>query len=142
VNSEIVEIRSPKSTRPWQHVLDPLVGYIYAIEQSLEKVVSDEYNFGPDNPSLEVAQVIEIAQAMIPNLQVVIKPNNMQPELESVLLDLDSERAKNELGWVPVWTQEQAIMKSFEWWLKKIENQEDAFHLCKIDIEDYLRGLK
>ena len=142
LKSEIVEIRSPKSTRPWQHVLDPLVGYIYAIEQSLRKVVSDEYNFGPDKPSLEVVRVIEIAQGMIPNLQVNTKANIKHSGLESMLLDLDSERAKVELGWMPIWSQEQAIKKTLEWWLRKIEDHQDPFDLCRADIEEYLRGIK
>jgi CDP-glucose 4,6-dehydratase len=142
LKSEIVEIRNPKSTRPWQHVLDPLVGYICAIDQSLGNDISDEYNFGPDSPSLKVAQVIEIAQGMIPNLQVAIETNYGNSELESVYLDLDSERAKNELGWMPIWSQELAIKKSLEWWLRKIKDREDPFYLCKIDIEEYLRGVK
>jgi CDP-glucose 4,6-dehydratase len=142
LKSEIVEIRNPNSTRPWQHVLDPLVGYIYAIEQSLRKVVSDEYNFGPDKPSLEVAQVIEIAQRMIPNLQVDVKTNSKLSEFESVLLDLNSELAKDELGWTPIWSQEQAIEKSLEWWLRKINYKDDPLFLCRRDIEEYLRGVK
>jgi CDP-glucose 4,6-dehydratase len=142
LNSSDVEIRNPKSTRPWQHVLDPLTGYINAIEQSLNGAISDEYNFGPDNPSLEVARVVEIAQQMVPNLIFSDCSHAEKSDLESVFLDLDSGRAKGELGWMPIWSQEVAIKKSLGWWLAKINEDRDSFTLCMRDIEEYLRGRK
>lgn len=142
LNSEIVEIRNPKSTRPWQHVLDPLSGYIIAIEKSLNYDIPDEYNFGPDDQSLEVARVVAIAQKMVPHFQVKLNARLGNSGLESVLLDLDSERAKKELGWRPVWSQEEAIRKSFQWWLEKINENTDPSSLCLRDIEEYLRGRK
>jgi CDP-glucose 4,6-dehydratase len=61
LNSKIVQIRNPESTRPWQHVLDPLLGYLLALESAITVKTFDSFNFGPDeSEQINVNEVINV----------------------------------------------------------------------------------
>ena len=109
-------IRNPKSLRPWQHVIDPLAGYLTLGKAIENQKVSDSYNFGPSESSkLNVEKMAEIACANWPNNQgfeIVINPNDPP---ESNLLWLDSSRALAELDWETKLNAEEAIKWTIEW---------------------------
>ena len=134
-NSEIT-LRNPESTRPWQHVLDPLYGYILALSNSISSPKSSpSYNFGPSEDSLKVKNLVKIASDLwgekFPKI-VISEVKNQK--LEATNLDLDSTLAKMDLGWSPYWTQEESIKSTFEWWSKVMYGNITAFQACKDDI--------
>jgi CDP-glucose 4,6-dehydratase len=121
-------IRNPHSVRPWQHVLDPLVGYLLALERSMELRVSSEYNFGPVDEALDVGTVAEIA---CKSWDSKIKPELLGTPREfheAVLLDLSSQKAQNELNWRPCFSQIEAVTETITWW--KNYNKSNANDAC------------
>lgn len=110
-----LQIRNPKSTRPWQHVLDPLNGYVMAMEKALKTSQGESFNFGPSEPALEVSEVIKVVQEIWGDVDFEI----VEPEkdtYESKLLDLDSDHARNTLSWFPKYSQKEAIRETLSWW--------------------------
>jgi CDP-glucose 4,6-dehydratase len=114
---EPVEIRNPASTRPWQHVLDPLAGYLMVGAKLLEGDVSAAvaWNFGPvARSSIRVSDIIEILRGRMPQLQVRDGASAAAPH-EAGLLELDSARALKLLGWRPIW-EERMIEATIDWY--------------------------
>ena len=116
--SEPMVIRSPRSIRPWQHVLEPLSGYLLVGQQLLLKKVSaaSSWNFGPDDEgNVEVETVIERFQKTWPKLEVRAQSNPHAPH-ETKVLKLDSSKAKRELGWKPRWNWQTAVDRTADWY--------------------------
>jgi len=128
-------LRNPESTRPWQHVLDPLIGYLQALEFSLSDQASTSYNFGPVEKSLKVSQVANIAINTWGDQNLrVIESEKVVSNYESLTLELDSSLAIRELNWSPVWTQEDAIRSTVLWWKSVHSNQTSPFEACSKEI--------
>ena len=124
-----LEIRSPSATRPWQHVLDALSGYLLLGQRLLQgdREAACAWNFGPDKEGN--SQVIEILQLMKlewPDLQWHLN-DGAQPH-EAAFLQLDSSKAKKELVWKPVWDRINAISLSAEWYRLYLHDQSIATH--------------
>jgi CDP-glucose 4,6-dehydratase len=136
LDSKSLVIRNSNSTRPWQHVLDPLYGYLLALDTSLNKEISSTYNFSPNAKSLDVGTVVAIANTAWENsleFQILKHKNNVNYEAEE--LNLNSARALNELGWKPFWTQQESIISTVKWWRQLIENSVSPSELCLSDIK-------
>ncbi len=111
-----VRIRHPRAIRPWQHVLDPLSGYLQLAEALYagEKAFAKGWNFGPTLDSAwPVEKIVGAVKARLPAFDFFVEPSN---EHEANLLTLDSEQARRELGWSPRWTIEPALEKTIEWY--------------------------
>lgn len=119
--SEKVVVRNPLSTRPWQHVLDPLYGYLLQIEATLQGQQAEILNFAPMENSLSVDDIVKIFKSKIPSLKTELIPsiNNLG---ESILLDLNPSRAIQTLGWTPKFTQKEAIELTIDWWISEMQN--------------------
>lgn len=113
-NKEIV-IRNPNSTRPWQHVLDPLFGYLLFIESVLNGDSQDSINFGPEDVSLSVSEVVQIFTSAVPAISIKIESSDSDQQ-ESKLLEISSEIARNRLGWESKINQTEAIISTIQWW--------------------------
>ena len=130
-----IQIRNPSSTRPWQHVLDPLHGYLMALEATLDAADFASMNFGPDSNSLSVKEVVEISRnawAHISELETTHVQGSS--DIESVELYLDSNSARKLLGWQATWNQMEAVIATVVWWeniSKGSLSYEDA---CQSDI--------
>lgn len=114
---ETVEIRSPDSTRPWQHVLDSLSGYLMLAEGMLKgrQHLAEAWNFGPDKESNRtVAKVLESMQHRWPSLKW--KVSNDTHVHEARLLYLDASKARDVLTWTPVWGFEDTIDATAGWY--------------------------
>jgi len=136
LDSKSLVIRNSNSTRPWQHVLDPLHGYLLALDTSLNKEISSAYNFSPNAKSLDVGTVVEIANTAWENsleFEILKHKDNVNYEAEE--LNLNSVRAVNELGWKPFWTQQESIISTVKWWRQLIENSVSPSELCLSDIK-------
>jgi len=116
-NKTPLEIRSPDATRPWQHVLESLSGYLSLGHQLLEgeQNTAESWNFGP-NPegNRSVVEVLTRLNRHWPELEWQVTPHP-QPH-EANLLYLDSAKAKTRLGWQPVWTLDDTLTATAEWY--------------------------
>ncbi len=114
---ELLQIRSPQATRPWQHVLESLSGYLLLGQQLLagNRTFAEAWNFGPEpDGNRTVAEVLGILTTYWPTLSWQVTEN---PQLhEATLLYLDSSKARTRLQWQPVWNFETALAKTAEWY--------------------------
>lgn len=114
---ESLVLRYPGAVRPWQHVLDPLQGYLLLAQALVEQgqAMAQAWNFGPDSEG--TATVGEVVQTMAARwkgeARWSVEPL-AQPH-EAGLLTLDSSRARQLLGWRPVWGLPQALRQTLEW---------------------------
>lgn len=131
-------IRNPNATRPWQHVLEPLSGYLQLGQQLLEGRTSfaDGWNFGPkDGEALTVLEVLEIFERYWPAMQYTFDRDRDHPH-EAALLSLDCSKARRELNWEPVWDSAQAIAKTVNWYRHYYQHEN---LLTLEDLTDYSR---
>ena len=137
ISGKPVEIRNPHSTRPWQHVLDPLFGYLIVAEQSLQGIKHSSFNFGPVGESLNVAQLTQIGNTVFKELVFNTQQSNLNMNIEATALDLDPSLVREEFGWKPKWTQEQAIFNTFKWWYSHLKDSKNVKQLCEADVLAY-----
>jgi CDP-glucose 4,6-dehydratase len=131
-----VPIRNPLSTRPWQHVLDPLRGYVMVLEAIINGNSFDALNFGPDSRSLSVRQVVEISRANWPSATSVVFSKGSQDEsIEAISLQLDSKLARDALKWKSRWGQAESVVATIEWWDKVLNKSISPMEACQSDIE-------
>jgi CDP-glucose 4,6-dehydratase len=131
-NSEM-QVRNPNSTRPWQHVLDPLFGYMNMIDNSLKGNDTEILNFGPNGKSLTVKEVVRIASDKW-EYKNKIKFYSERGEIEAITLKLDSKKAKKVLNWTPRWSQKEAIIETINWWSDVLSKKCTANERCSYDI--------
>jgi CDP-glucose 4,6-dehydratase len=137
-----VVIRNPSSTRPWQHVLDPLFGYLITLESTLNGLNVEAVNFGPVDSSISVEEIVIEAKEVFPDkLKVLFPPSRVTLAMEASSLDLDSTLASELLFWKPVWSQKQAINKTLEWWKQLLHDGQEAKEIVQEDVESYLNNL-
>jgi len=116
-SGEPAVIRNPESTRPWQHVLDVLAGYLAVGARLLdgERGAAEAWNLGPvESSAVRVQDVIAAVQRQIPELRVDIRPD-ASGRAESGLLQLDSTKAVSRLGWRPRWESEM-LERTVDWY--------------------------
>lgn len=133
-----IDIRSPKAIRPWQHVLEPLSGYMLLAKKMWEKPTEycEGWNFGPRAES--ISTVWEVASKVVGNygegsLRDLSDPNALH---EAKLLMLDISKAKFRLGWEPRMDIDRTVNLTIEWY-KKYRSM-DAHTLCTDQIADYV----
>ncbi|WP_375447432.1 CDP-glucose 4,6-dehydratase [uncultured Fibrella sp.] len=117
-NGQTVEIRNPLAVRPWQHVLEPLSGYLLVGQKLLDGNVpaAGGWNFGPaPTDVLPVRDVVAHARAEWSAIQCNEHASDDNPH-EAHLLSLDCTKARQQLGWTPVWTTETAIKRTIAWY--------------------------
>jgi CDP-glucose 4,6-dehydratase len=122
VAGEPLVIRAPRATRPWQHVLDCLSGYLLLGQRLLagDATCADAWNFGPDGEgNRTVEEVLQHLARTWPQLRWQLA-SGPQPH-EAGLLQLDSAKAKMHLGWRPVWDLGAAIDRTATWYRQWLE---------------------
>jgi len=135
---EQISIRNPTSVRPWQHVIEPLFGYLELGVKLSENPVkySQAYNFGPNtSDALSVEEMVKKSIEIWGNgnYQAVINANNPH---EAGLLKLDISKAVNELNWGPIFNAQIAVERTINWY-KQYYTGISASELIKSDIEFY-----
>lgn len=116
-NGNVLEIRSPNATRPWQHVLECLSGYLMLGEKLLEgnAYFSDAWNFGPESGgNRQVTQMLEALKESWPRISW--KCSNLPHAHEAKLLYLDSRKSYEKLLWRPAWTFHESVAATAEWY--------------------------
>jgi CDP-glucose 4,6-dehydratase len=118
-------IRSPNATRPWQHVLECLSGYLALGQQLLQgnKSCAEAWNFGPERDgNRQVKEVLQTIKKHIPDFQWS-QSEGLQPH-EAQLLHLDSSKARENLSWKPVWSFEEGIEATVNWYKAWLDRKE------------------
>lgn len=134
-------VRNPHSSRPWQHVLDPLTGYLMLAERLLAQKPDPigSWNFGPSaDDVLSVRDVAELfADAWGGGVSWRAENDPSQAAQEASLLAIDSSLAKKELGWLPRWKAADAVTRTASWYRRNAAG-ERAVVLVDEDIQDFL----
>lgn len=127
IEKKNVVIRSPKAIRPWQHVLEPLHGYMVLAEKLWEKGTdySGGWNFGPNDEDVKpVSWIADYITKSTGSDTTWVLEKGAQPH-EAHYLKLDCSKAKGELGWYPVWDLPTTLENVVEWY-RAFHNGEDA----------------
>lgn len=137
-----VNLRNPQSTRPWQHVLDPLHGYLNLgmhLYNKPEQYNGEAWNFGPSNQSIKtVYELTKILTTLWKNIEIKIEP--LQSGVyESNLLHLSIDKAQTLLKWSPKLHFNEAVTKTGEWY-KRVKNGEDSKKVTKEQIWEFMDG--
>jgi CDP-glucose 4,6-dehydratase len=134
---EVTQIRNPGSVRPWQHVLDPLWGYVLIAEGLLRGECRRGWNLGPDsNDLMTVGQVADTVCGLLEGDAAWAQDGDDHPH-EAGLLLLDSTLARLELDWVPRIDARATLRWSVEW-EQGFRQGADARALTEADIDRYL----
>lgn len=140
-NQTKIEIRKPNATRPWQHVLEPLMGYIelaLALEENPEKN-QGAWNFGPKNKDIQtVKQIVEKSRSLGFANEVVYGKSEVE---EANHLQLDISKAVDQLFWKPTWNCDVSIEKTLKWY-KGYYLGESVEELIMNDYNDYINDRK
>jgi len=135
---ETLKIRSPIAIRPWQHVLEPLSGYLLLAEKLYKEgsAYAEAWNFGPNEEDAKsVGWIVNQLCAQIPDARW--ETENVKQPHEAGLLKLDSSKAKAKLGWAPRWNLETALSKTVEWH-QAWRNQEDIAEVTSSQIQAFI----
>lgn len=136
-----LEIRNPGSVRPWQHVLDPLFGYLAIAEKLIDKgrEFASAWNFGPDND--EVVSVKSVLKILNNSLEkkFEFKKSEVKNPHEANLLLLDSSKAKKDLQWLPKLKIERAVRFTADWY-SAFYSKKDMTEFTLNQIKEYENG--
>ena len=132
-----IEIRSPKSIRPWEHVLEPLSGYLLLGQKMMEDPIKycEGWNFGPNLDA--IVNVWEVAEKIVKNygkgnLKDISDPNALH---EAKLLLLDITKSRFELEWKLILTIDESIELTIDWYKRYLN--EDVYKLCVEQINKF-----
>jgi CDP-glucose 4,6-dehydratase len=138
IDGREVAIRNPHAIRPWQHVLDPLRGYILLCQSLYSDAGkhSSEWNFGPsDDDNRSVESVAKLFRAQWGAGDLRFGDSGRNPH-EASNLRLDCSKARAMLGWSPSWSLERAIKETAKWYLS-YANKEDMREFTLKQISSY-----
>ena len=141
ITDKSLSIRSPKAVRPWQHVLEPLFGYLKLAKSLFEspKLFKGPWNFGPENKDVKtVEDIINIGKKLEIVGEVVFETSNL---VEAQCLMLNISKAKQKLNFKPLWNSEKAIENTFKWYHNYNNGSIHANNLIESDLEIYLNTL-
>lgn len=137
-HDKVIDIRSPKAIRPWEHVLEPLSGYMMLAKKQWEHPTEfcEGWNFGPESES--ISTVWEVATELIKNYGKGELKDSSDPNAvhEAKLLMLDITKAKTKLGWKPRMNMQQCMDLVADWY--KRYQKEDVYQLCVEEIEKFI----
>lgn len=134
-----IKIRNPNAIRPWQHVLEPLNGYLLLGEKLLQekKEFAEAWNFAPNfNSMVPVIEIINLVTEKWGNGKWVDISNSNEKKHETKLLYLDNTKAKDLLEWDPKLDIKQTIEYTVDWY--KRSYNEDIYNLCLEQIKSFI----
>lgn len=133
-----IEIRNPTATRPWEHVLEPLSGYLKVGQKLIDdpKRFSTNFNFGPTISSNKT--VLEVVRRLVDyyGKGEVIDASDPNAVHENTLLNLDVTKAYVMLGWEAKWGLSDAVRKTVDWY-KEALHEKDMYNFCVKQIQEH-----
>ena len=140
---QAVPVRNPRAVRPWQHVLEPLGGYLLIAQRmatSADPKWMSSWNFGPlTSDVLPVSQLTDLFLRTWGEGTWVHQVSE-RPLHEANLLRLSIDKATSVLGWAPCWSVAQAIDRTARWYRSFYGGGSDMREACMADIHEYLSG--
>jgi CDP-glucose 4,6-dehydratase len=138
----VIELRNPAATRPWQHVLEPLSGYLWIgaclaspSRACVPAEVASGFNFGPRTEAVRtVGELVAAFARAWPDLR--IEPGPAGPH-EAARLSLSIAKAERVLGWQPVWDFQHTVERTVCWY-----EQLSSLEACKADITAYVAAAR
>ena len=133
-------LRYPNAVRPWQHVLEPLSGYL----QLSEKLLSEDkshfqgaFNFGPHSSDFRTVQAL--VEKSFSHWHCSWKDQSKDDDFhEAGLLNLTTDKARNLIGWFPVWDFSESIERTIDWYRKIYFKSEEPEKICSLQIKEFL----
>ena len=138
VEGQPIGVRNPVATRPWQHVLEPLGGYLIlaeALAASPQRATA--FNFGPQLESNRSVQAL-VEEALLHWPGSWEDQSNPEAPHEASLLNLVIDKAHHELGWVPRWGFATTVARTLNWYRGVQGGDASAFECCQDDLAAYL----
>ena len=133
-----IQVRNPKATRPWEHVLEPLSGYLRVGQRLMEDPVryATCFNFGPQLKANKT--VMEVVQTLVEyyGKGSVVDASDPNSVHESMLLSLDVTKAYTMLQWEPYWSLKEAVRRTVDWY-KAALTTKDMYAFCVRQILDH-----
>lgn len=139
-NNNIVKLRNPKSTRPWQHVLEPLGGYlIFAVNlYNSNRLNGEAFNFGPSiKKDYTVIDLVYKMSKYWKNIKWEDVSDNYNGPIESGLLKLNCDKANNLLNWEAIFDIDETISYTTNWYKNFYENKFSIYDYTLSQIESY-----
>jgi CDP-glucose 4,6-dehydratase len=138
---EPITLRHPSATRPWQHVLEPLGGYLALSEAladpSRRESMADAFNFGPElEANRPVRQLVEQALVHWPGRW--IDASDPTAPHEAGWLNLAVDKAHHRLGWLPRWDFSTTTARTLRWYRRVVEAGDDPLTCCLDDLSTYV----
>ncbi|MBV5328683.1 MAG: CDP-glucose 4,6-dehydratase, partial [Chlorobium sp.] len=141
LQNEKIRIRNPHAVRPWQHVLEPLAGYLNLAEKLYSKgfEFAEGWNFGPNESDAKSVEwiVARLCQKWEGSAGYFVDKGEHPHEAN--YLKLDCSKAKNRLNWYPKWNLEKAIDYIIEWTIA-YKAKKDIKETCLKQIAEYMRS--
>lgn len=142
LNNEAISVRNPRARRPWQHVLEPLSGYILLAELMYKDLITDNsrsfngsYNFGPTLESNKTVK--DLVQEILKYWPGTWISNSSTTKMhEAGMLNLSYEKAYHLLGWAPRWSFEETIEHTIGFY-RRVSMGEDPFIIMESQIADF-----
>ena len=141
-NKKKLIIRNPHQIRPWQHVLEPLLGYLTLAEKQYKNKAKNinsknhSWNFGPNKKNFKSVLNIVNYMKKKQNFKHIIKKNNIYNETN--FLKLNSIKAKQKLNWVGKWNLKLALEKTMEW-NNLVKNGSSVKDVCVNQFLEYIK---
>ena len=140
--NKTILLRNPNSTRPWQHVLEPLFGYLKLgsclINKKLTNIDHPNWNFGPYKKNcVRVAEIVHYIVKNWPSSKTIIKKDKRKKFKEAKLLSLQINKAKKELNWQPKLNLKETINLTTSWYQAYFKKK-DMSELTKFQISYFL----
>ena len=138
---ETAALRNPRAVRPWQHVLEPLAGYLRLTEKiTADATLAGAWNFGPElEDCISVGELAEQLHTLWPDSRYAVQAAPLPHE--AALLRLDATRAKEHLGWHPRWHLPEALRQTVAWHRAWLEGK-DMQDFCRQQIGQYCSSHK
>lgn len=132
-----IEIRNPSAIRPWQHVLEPLSGYLLLASRMYEhpQQFCGAWNFGPGHDSLTTVGEVADKVVLYWGNGRWVDASKADSLHEANFLSLDISKAKSHLKWLPVWDMGKTIEKTVDWY--KNYQKKDPYNICVDQIEEF-----
>ncbi len=137
-NNRSLSIRNPQAVRPWQHVLEPLAGYLLLAEKLFDQghAYAESWNFGPEPSDMRQVQwLVEFLAAKWRHANWVVEKNSGLHETQT--LRLNSAKARDRLGWRPRWPLPKALEKTVDWYQAE-QSGADMSGFCREQIREHL----
>ncbi len=138
LNGDKIRLRNPHAVRPWQHVLEPLSGYLYLAEKLVlyGPGYGEGWNFGPDDQGAKPVEWVVKTICEKWGENAGYETDSCEHPHEASYLKLDCSKAKAMLGWRPKWDLEKSIQSIVDWTRAYRENK-DVRDACLEQIEEY-----